>query len=76
MELGRASAALSSGYSLLHITIRSYISYDFHEVLLIKLSIVEYNYGYYCKKYCWLYQLLLSLKYILWDITYKIECCE
>ena len=46
------------------LTIRYYISYDFHEVLLIKLSIVEYNYG-YCKKRCWLYQLLLSLKYFL-----------
>ena len=31
------------------LTIRYYISYDFHEVLLIKLSIVEYNYS-YCKK--------------------------
>ena len=30
-------------------TIRYYISYDFREVLLIKLSIVEYNYA-YCKK--------------------------
>ena len=33
------------------LTIRYYISYIFHEVLLIKLSIVEYNYG-YCKKCC------------------------
>ena len=27
------------------LTIRYYISYDFYEVLLIKLSFVEYNYG-------------------------------
>ena len=33
------------------LTIRYYISYVFHEVLLTKLSIVEYNYG-YCKKCC------------------------
>ena len=31
------------------LTIRYYINYDFHKVLLIKLSILEYNYG-YCKK--------------------------
>ena len=31
------------------LTLRYDISYDFHEVLLIKLSIIEYNYG-YCKK--------------------------
>ena len=42
--------------------------------LLMKLPIDEYN-CVYCKKYCLLYQLLLSLKYFLWDITYKIECC-
>ena len=48
MELGRASAALSSPYSSLHINILCYISYDFHEVLLIKLAIVEYNCA-YCK---------------------------
>ena len=33
------------------LTIRYYISYDFHEVLLLKLYIVEYNYG-YCKTFC------------------------
>ena len=74
MELGRAWADLSSSYSVLHITIRYYISYDFHEVRLIKLSFVEYKYG-YCKKYCWLYQLLHGLKYLLWDIIYKTESC-
>ena len=47
------------------LTICYYISYDVHEVLLMKLCIVQYNYR-YCKKYCWLYQLLLLL-------TYKIE---
>ena len=56
------------------LTIRYYISCNIYEVLLMKLSIVECNYG-YCKKIGWLYQLLLSLKYFLWDITYKIECC-
>ena len=53
--------------------IRYYISSVFYEALLTKLSIGEYN-NVYCKKYCWLYQLLLSLKYFLWDITNKIEC--
>ena len=33
------------------LAIRYCISYDVHKVLLIKLSTVEYNYGYY-KKYC------------------------
>ena len=66
--------ALPCSYFLPHITIRYYISYNFHEVLLIKLYIVEYNYG-YCKKYCWLYQLLLSLKYFLWDINNQTKCC-
>ena len=33
------------------LTVRYYISYDFHEILLIKLTFVEYNYG-YCKKCC------------------------
>ena len=56
------------------LTIRYYISYDFHKVLLIKLFIVECNYG-YCKKCCWLYQLLLSPNYFLHINTYKIECC-
>ena len=51
-----------------------YIRYDFYEVLLITLSIVKYNYV-YCKQYCSLYQLLLILKYFLWDITFKIEFC-
>ena len=55
------------------LTIHQYISYVFHGVLLTKLSIVEYNYV-YCKRYYWLYQLLLSLKYFMWDITFKIEC--
>ena len=55
------------------LTIRYYISYVFHEVLLTKLSIVEYNYG-YCKTYCLLYQLLLRPKYFLQDILNKIEC--
>ena len=50
-----------------------YISCDYDEVILIKLSLVEYNYG--CsKKYYWLYLLLRSMKYFLWDITYKIKC--
>ena len=31
------------------LTILYYINYDVHEVLLKKLSVVEYNYG-YCKK--------------------------
>ena len=56
------------------LTIRYCIGYDFHEMLLIKLTIVEYNYG-YCKKCYWLCQLLYSLKYFLSDVTYKIECC-
>ena len=42
------------------LTIRYYIGYGFNEILLIKLTIVEYNYG-CCKKCCWLYQLLISL---------------
>ena len=54
------------------LTIRYYISYDFHEVLLIKLSIVEYNYG-YCKMCCWLYQLLLSLKYFCKILLSKLK---
>ena len=33
------------------LTIRYYISYDFNEVLLIKLSAAEYNYG-FTKKFC------------------------
>ena len=48
--------------------------YVLHGVLLTKLYIVEYNYG-YCEKYCWLYQLFLSLKYFLRDSTNNIECC-
>ena len=56
------------------LTICYYTSYVLHEVLLTKLYIVEYNYG-HCEKYCWLYQLSLSLKYFLWDSTNKIECC-
>ena len=56
------------------LTICYYTSYVLHEVLLTRLFIVEYNYG-YCEKYCWLYQLSLSLKYFLWDSTNKIECC-
>ena len=31
------------------LTIRYYISYDFHDILLIKLFVVEYNYA-HCKK--------------------------
>ena len=56
------------------LSIRYYINYDFYEVLFIKLPIFEYNYV-YCKKCCWLYQLLHSLKYFLWDIVHNIECC-
>ena len=56
------------------LTICYYTSYVLHEVLLTRLFIVEYNYG-CCEKYCWLYQLSLSLKYFLWDSTNKIECC-
>ena len=48
-----------------------YINNDFHQVLVVKFSIVEYNSG-YCKRHCWLYRQLLSLKYFLWDITYKV----
>ena len=48
--------------------------YVLHEVLLTKLYIAEYNYD-YCEKYCWLYQLFLSVKYFLWDSTNKIEYC-
>ena len=33
------------------LTIHSYISYVFDEVLLTKLTIAEYKYG-YCKKHC------------------------
>ena len=33
------------------LAIRYHINYVFHEVLLTKLSIVDYNYG-CCKKYC------------------------
>ena len=55
------------------LTINYYIIYVFHEALLAKLSIVEYNYG-YCKKYSWLYELLLTMKYFLWDISNKVEC--
>ena len=46
------------------LTICYYTSYVLHEVLLTRLFIVEYNYG-CCEKYCWLYQLSLSLKYFL-----------
>ena len=45
------------------LTIRCYISYDFHEALLIKLSIVEYNYAYTveCNYDLWLpYDLFLN----------------
>ena len=58
------------------LTTRYHISYDFHEVLLIKLSIYNYHSytQYNCKKFCWLFQLLLSLKNFLWDITYNIDC--
>ena len=56
------------------LSIRYCISYDFNEVLYIKLPIVEYNYV-YCKKCWWLYQLLHSFKYFLWDIIHNIECC-
>ena len=55
-------------------TTRYCISYVFHEVLLTKLPIFDYSYG-YSEKYSWLYQLLLSLKYFLWVITNKIESC-
>ena len=48
------------------LTNRSYISYDFHEVLLIKLSIVKYNYG-YCKKFCW-----CVIYYLVWNIFCEI----
>ena len=56
------------------LSIRYYISYDFYEVLFVKLPIFEYNYV-YSKKCCWLYQLLHNLKYFLWDIVHTIECC-
>ena len=46
------------------LTICYYISYVVHEVLLTKLSIFEYSYG-YCKTYFYLYQLIPSLKYFL-----------
>ena len=51
-------------------TIRYYISHDFHEIFLIKLTIVEYNYG-YCKNCCWPYQLLLSLNFF--SVRYYLQ---
>ena len=61
-------------YRLLFLAANLCCIYVLHGVLLTKLYIVEYNYG-YCKKYCWLYQLFLSLKYFLRDSTNNIECC-
>ena len=60
--------ALSFSYAPVH---QLWFAYELW--LLIKLPIHEYNYV-YCKKYRLLYQLLLSLKYFLWDITYKNKC--
>ena len=54
------------------LTIRYYISHDFHEVLLIKFSTVERNYGYY-KKDCRLYEVLLSLKYVCEILPTKLN---
>ena len=61
-------------YRLLFLVANLCCIYVLHGVLLTKLYIVEYNYG-YCEKYCWLYQLFLSLKYFLRDSTNNIECC-
>ena len=61
-------------YRLLFLVANLCCIYVLHGVLLTKLYIVEYNYG-YCEKYCWLYQHFLSLKYFLRDSTNNIECC-
>ena len=61
------------------LSIRYYISYDFYEVLLIKLSIIQYSYG-YCQEYCWLYQLHFFYKQpvykqlaLEWQITKQLS---
>ena len=57
------------------LSISYYNSYDFYEVLFIKLSIVEYNYV-YCKKYCWLFSYYLAWNIFCGILLTKLNVAE